>query len=96
VGGVSFWNHLSAAVENTRAYFQIAFTAEEDLPKIGDLQKQLTAERQELEDNVNNLKDLTTCMLLLIKQKREELFAHLQQWKRQIIALQTDKSRACI
>jgi len=86
-GGMSFWNHFSAAIENPRAYFQIAFTAEEDLPQLADLQKQLADERQELEDNVSNLKDLTTCMLLLIKQKREELFACLQTWKRQIISL---------
>ena len=93
---MSFWNHFSAAIENPRAYFQIAFTAEEDMPQVSDLQKQLTAERQELEDNVSTLQDLSKCMLLLIKQKRAELFQSLQAWKRQILALHISRSRSCI
>jgi hypothetical protein len=71
-------------------------TSEENLPPIEDLKRQLAAERQELEENVSNLIDLTRCMRMLINQKRQELFFCVQSWKKEIVLCQIEKSRSCI
>lgn len=79
--GLSFWNRFSAVMENPRAYFALACTPDEQLPQLADLQTHLDEERQELEENVSNLKDLASCMSLLIVSKRQEIFKQLQAWK---------------
>lgn len=78
-------SRIYAIFENPVANIGLAVTAEKNLPSIEDLNKQLAVERQELEDNVNNLVDLTRCMCMLINQKRQELFFSVQSWKKEIV-----------
>lgn len=94
--GLSIWNRVSAVLENPRAYFKLAVSKEEDLPQLKDLHTSLKSERQELEDNVRVLKDLSQSMFLLVKQKREELFKHMLGWKKSVIDTQMTHSKACI
>jgi hypothetical protein len=44
-GGLSFWNRVSAIFENPVANIGLAVTAEENLPSIEDLKRQLAVER---------------------------------------------------
>lgn len=95
-GGLTIWNRCQAIIDNPRAYFALAWTAEDELPQLSDLKTNLGLELQELEDNITSLQLIAQTIRQSYARKHQAVCAMVQEWKLRVIRTQMTKSEDTI